>query len=83
MQATTHPAAQPTSINALRLPDVIKKTGLSRSHIYKLRSENLFPRGVHLTERVVVWRESEIDAWLADKFSKASLNSKTVDGARL
>lgn len=74
---------QSTTINALRLPDVIKKTGLSRSHIYKLRGEGKFPAGTHLSERIVVWRESEIDEWLAEKFSKAHLNPKTGDEARV
>jgi prophage regulatory protein len=73
MQATTHTAQQPqrthSGINALRLPKVIDKTGLSRTHIYRLVQLGKFPKPSLLTERVSAWNEADIDTWLAEKFA--------------
>ena len=54
----------------LRLPDVQKRTGLSRSTVYLRVSEGNFPRQIKLGPRCVGWLESEIDAWLDDKVKK-------------
>jgi len=56
------------SRRALRLPAVADKTGLSKTHIYRLIQQGKFPRSHLLSERVCVWDESAIDAWLDDKF---------------
>lgn len=55
---------------ALRLPAVADKTGLSKTHIYRLIQQGKFPRSHLLSERVCVWDESAIDAWLDEKFSR-------------
>lgn len=54
----------------LRIPRVVDKTGLSRAHIYKLIKEHQFPAPYKLSERVSVWDEQEVSAWLAAKFSR-------------
>ena len=51
----------------LRLPDVKKRTGLSKSTIYERVSDGRFPRPIALGERSVGWIESEIDAWIAKR----------------
>jgi prophage regulatory protein len=48
----------------LRMPDVMKLTGLSRSSIYLMISNGSFPRQVSLGARAVGWRESDIHDWL-------------------
>lgn len=48
----------------LRLPEVKRLTGLSRSTIYKMISEGKFPRSVSLGSRAVGWRAVNILAWL-------------------
>ena len=53
---------------ALRLPHVLAKTGLSRTHTYRLIKQGEFPAPVKLSERVSVWNEADIDAWLNHKF---------------
>ena len=50
----------------LRMPEVIKKTGLSRSTIYMRISTGTFPKGVKLGERSVAWRSSDISEWMFD-----------------
>lgn len=48
----------------LRLPEVIKKTGLSRSTIYALMAQHKFPRRVSLGIRCIGWLEGEVDDWI-------------------
>ncbi|HMM57268.1 MAG TPA: AlpA family transcriptional regulator [Rudaea sp.] len=51
-------------VRMLRLPEVIRKTALSRSQIYRLIDFGEFPKQVPLCERAVGWIEEEIDLWL-------------------
>lgn len=53
----------------LRLPEVKERTGLSRSSIYKLMSENLFPHSVKIALRAVGWYESHIDQFVESRKS--------------
>lgn len=55
----------------LRLPDVIKITGLKRSSIYKYINENAFPKPISLGARCVGWLESEINAWLQNRIAES------------
>ena len=57
-------AAQPI---LLRLPMVIRITGLARSTIYKLVSQNQFPVPIKLSKRAVAWLQSEVEAWVASR----------------
>ncbi|MDF1645326.1 MAG: AlpA family transcriptional regulator [Pseudomonadales bacterium] len=49
----------------LRLPQVISKTGLSRSSIYLRISTGSFPAPVSLGSRAVGWVERELDDWIS------------------
>lgn len=55
----TAPATDPT----LRLPRVKTETGLSKSTIYQLIKDGLFPKPVKIGHRAVGWRESDIVNW--------------------
>ena len=67
-QAQVHPGAVDVAAPAfLRLPSVMRVTGLGRSTIYRLMSEGQFPRPVRLASRAVAWRRSEIDGWTATR----------------
>ncbi len=57
-------AAQPI---LLRLPMVMRITGLARSTIYKLISQNQFPVPVKLSKRAVAWLQSEIESWVSSR----------------
>ena len=52
----------PTRI--VRLPDVMARTGLSRSTIYVRVGKGSFPKSVHLGARAVGWIEAEVDEWI-------------------
>ncbi len=50
----------------IRLPEVIRRTALSRSQIYALMDLNRFPRPVKITgARSVAWSEAEVENWIA------------------
>ncbi len=51
----------------LRLPEIIARTGLSRSSIYLGISNGEFPRSVSLGGRAVGWLEEDVERWLAEK----------------
>lgn len=60
----------PQHRSALRLPQVIERTRLSRASIYRLVRRGRFPTPCRLSERVTVWDATEIDAWLAAQFAR-------------
>jgi prophage regulatory protein len=49
----------------LRLPDVRRRTGLSRSEIYRraAKGPTFFPQPVSLGKRCTVFIASEVEAW--------------------
>jgi prophage regulatory protein len=47
----------------LRLPSVMRLTGLGRSTIYRLVASKSFPVPVKLAARAIAWRRSDIEAW--------------------
>lgn len=47
----------------LRLPDVIRVTGLSKTSIYRMIAEGEFPRPVQLGKQAVGWKSSAIQQW--------------------
>ena len=51
----------------LRLPEVRRSTGLSRSTIYARIAEGRFPKPVSLGGRAVGWIEAEIEEWLEQR----------------
>jgi prophage regulatory protein len=56
---------------ALRLRQVADRTGLSKTHIYRLIQRGQFPVPARLSERVVAWDEAAINAWLVERFASA------------
>ena len=55
----------------LRLPDVMRQTGLRRAAIYARIREGIFPPPVKIGKRAVAWPESEVQAWIADRVADA------------
>ena len=49
------------SMRLIRLPEVLMKTGFSRSRLY---ADDTFPQRVRLGKRGVAWVEAEIDEWI-------------------
>jgi len=48
----------------IRLPEVISRTGLSRSTIYRLEKQGGFVPRVRLGKRATAWNLDQITAWI-------------------
>lgn len=48
----------------LRITSVLKRTGLSRSALYRRIEKGTFPEQVQISDRCVGWRLSAVKAWL-------------------
>jgi len=57
-------------IKLLRIADVSKKTTLAKSTIWLKMSQGKFPKPTKLSPAINVWKESDIDLWIENKFSK-------------
>jgi prophage regulatory protein len=62
-QAMLPSDADATSTDIVRLPTVLKMTGLGRSTIYRLIADHRFPSQVLLADRAVGWRRSDVAHW--------------------
>jgi len=56
----------------LDIKDVTAKTRISRSKIYQMMSEGLFPRAISVSVQMVRWRESTIDGWVQNLEARAN-----------
>ncbi len=54
----------------LKLKEVMEKTALSRSAIYRKMNDGEFPQSVSLGDRAVAWVESEVQDWVIDKVAE-------------
>lgn len=57
----------------LKLPEVKKLTGLSRSSIYDFMQKGEFPKSIKLSARSVGWLQEEVNAWIDQKVSRARM----------
>ncbi len=55
----------------LRLPEVMARTGLSRSTIYLRVAAGCFPQPVSLGRRAVGWIEAEVDEWVRERIAES------------
>lgn len=60
----------------LRLPAVLKRTGLTRSTLYRKIDEGTFPRQVHIAARCAAWRESAIDEWMTNPMNYSARHQR-------
>ena len=60
----------------LRLPEVLRITGLSWASIYRLVRSGTFPQSVALTARTIGWYSTDIETWIA---ARAAISKDQVD----
>lgn len=58
------------NMKLIRIKDVMERTGLARSTIYKYISLGQFPQPIKLGTRSVAWVESEINTWINDSIKR-------------
>lgn len=58
-------------MNLIRLPEALKRTGLSRTRCYVLIARSEFPPPVKLSRegRAIAFPEAEVDAWIAARIA--------------
>lgn len=61
----------PVRVRILRLPEVQRRTGLSRSTIYVRLDQARFPKPVSLGARAVGWIEPEVDEWIRERIAES------------
>jgi prophage regulatory protein len=64
----------------LRRRQVEARVGLSRSTLYALIAEGLFPEPIHLSAQAVGWLEHEVDSWLEERIRATRAANKEVHG---
>ena len=60
-------SSRPTPDKLLRLPDVLRLTGLRRSSVYQKMKAGTFPQSVKVSTRAVTWSEAAIQAWIRER----------------
>lgn len=63
----TNPHNYSNTSRLIRLPHVLTRVALSRSHVYQLMDRGLFPLPVKIGTRAVAWVEDEISMWIAER----------------
>jgi prophage regulatory protein len=58
----------PTS-RLIRVSEVTSRTGVTKTHLYRLMAAGKFPRAIKVTEGTSAWVESEIAQWIADRIA--------------
>lgn len=54
----------------LRLPEIQRRTGYKRTHIYNLMKQGKFPQSFKIGIRAIGWDSDEVDRWVAAKLGK-------------
>jgi prophage regulatory protein len=52
----------------LRINDVVRLVGLSKSIIWKMHKEGRFPQRKNISPRSVGWLDTEIHGWIKERF---------------
>lgn len=54
----------------IRLNEVINRTGLGKTSLYKFIKAKTFPQPIALGERAVGWVEAEVDQWITARINE-------------
>ena len=54
-----------------RLPEVMARTGLSRSTVYHKIGEGEFPHSIKLGVRSVGWVSNDVEQWIQDRIDES------------
>ena len=54
----------------IHIKDVMDRTGLARSTVYKYINLGQFPQPIKLGTRAVAWVEREVEAWICESIER-------------
>lgn len=68
----------PAPENILRMSDIVRRTGISKSQIHNMMNDGRFPRSFPLVPggRAVGWYESAIDEWIRERNQRKQNDEK-------
>lgn len=55
----------------IRLSEVLRRTGYSKAWIYRLMSQEKFPKSIKIGTRSIAFVESEIDEWINQRIAES------------
>jgi prophage regulatory protein len=78
MTADVQPPPQSSKLDhlplrLLRCREVERRTGLSRSSIWRLEHRGLFPKRIQVSVNVVAWVEDEVVAWIQSRVDRVAV----------
>lgn len=53
----------------LRITEVCRRVGVSKSQIHRLIVEAKFPSPIRIGKRISAWIEAEVEKWLAERIA--------------
>ncbi len=62
--------------NLVRIKEVIKRTGISKSQVYALSKQGDFPLPVKLSNISVAWVLEEIELWIEDRINQRDFSQR-------
>lgn len=67
----------------MRLKEVIRRTGLSRSEIYRQIKSKDFPESIKIGKYMVAWHSLEVDHWIAKRIAGRNATQHAKSSGRL
>ena len=74
-----------SSDRIIRLKEVLQKTGLTRSTLYRKIAARTFPRQIAISTRCIGWRQTDLDDWLRNPLAyeqEIIVSPATAEGRR-
>ena len=65
------------SYQFLRLPEVLRRTGLSRTALYEQIKNNAFPKPIRIAKRSVAWTDEDVNRWCNDRIALSRLETES------
>ncbi|WP_455811859.1 helix-turn-helix transcriptional regulator [Pseudomonas graminis] len=59
------------SKNLIRMSDTMRRTGYGKAWIYRLISQDKFPKPIKIGSRSIAFVESEIDDWINQRIAES------------
>ena len=57
------------------MPEILRRTGFGRSHIYNLINQREFPKQIQISSGAIAWLESDFEAWMDKKIQESRNNT--------
>ena len=61
------PNQQPPAPRVIRIREVSRRIGLSRTTLWRLTQNGSFPAPLRLSENSIGWLEAEVDHWISTR----------------